>query len=138
MGDVPHHLRQQPAERPLDRWPMERGVAYAGADRELAVRDRQPAERRDAVDVDEVGGPRQPERHGRHQALPARQDASVVRRNLRQNGDRLVDRRRRVIAECCGFHRALAVTVQFGGASTMTAFTSAVNPRPRDNAAEIS
>ena len=58
-----------------------------------------PVERLDAVDVDEMRRLRQPERHGRNQALAAGEHAAVVRRNLGQNRNRLIDRLRRVIAE---------------------------------------
>ena len=58
----------------------------------------------DAVDVDQMRRLRQPERHDRHQALPARQHPAVVGRDLRQHRDRLSERLRRVIAEGGGFH----------------------------------
>ena len=138
MRDVAHDRRQQPAQRAVDDRAPERRVPDAGADAELAVLDREPPQRLHAVDVDEMRRPGQPERHGRHEALPSRQDAPVMRRNLGQNGDRLVDRLGRVIAEYCGFHRALAIGCPGTCRVTMTAFTSAVNPRRRDSAAEIS
>ena len=53
-------------------------MAHAGADDELAVGNRQPVERRDAVDVDEMRRLGEPERHGRHQTLAAGEHAAVV------------------------------------------------------------
>ena len=52
-------------------------------------------------------GLRQPERHDRHQALPAGQHPPVVGRDLRQHRDRFVERFRRVVAEDGGFHGRL-------------------------------
>ena len=103
MGDVAHDRREQPAERTIHDRAVERRVAHAGADRELAVRRPRAVELRDAVDVDEMRRPRQPERHDRHEALPAGQHAAVVGRDLRQRRDRLVDRLRRVIPKGGGF-----------------------------------
>ena len=96
-------------ERPLAHRLVERRVPHAGADRELAVRDRDPAERRDAVDVDEMRRPRQPERHDRHEALPARQHAAVVGRDLapaspppRRPSSARDSERRRASSALCG------------------------------------
>ena len=82
MRDVAHHVGEQFAERPVADRPVKRGVAHAGADEELAVGDREAIERGDAVDVDEMRGLGEPERHGRHQALPAGQHAAVLCRRL--------------------------------------------------------
>ncbi len=84
-------------------------MPHAGADRELAVRRRDLAQPVDAVDVDQMRRPRQPERHDRHQALAARQHAAIVGRDLRQRRDRLIDRLGRVIAKGGRLHRALTV-----------------------------
>ena len=54
VRDVMGDKRQQPSERTLGGGPIEGGVPHAGADRELAVRRRQPPERCDAVDVDQM------------------------------------------------------------------------------------
>ena len=53
-------------------------MADAGADAQPAVLDLDAVELADAVDVDQMLRPRQPERHGRHEALPAGQHAAVV------------------------------------------------------------
>ena len=78
MRDVAHHRGEQAAERAVLHRLLERRMAHAGADAELAVLDLEAVELGDAVDVDQMLRPRQPERHGRHQALPAGQHAAVV------------------------------------------------------------
>lgn len=106
VGDVAHHLAQ---ERPGDAWngrPLERGMAHAGADAHDAVPDRDPRQLGDAVDVDEMGRPREAKRHRGHEALPAGENAAVVRRQLGQERHRLIDGARGVIAEGGGFHGA--------------------------------
>ena len=52
----------------------------------------------------EVPRPRQPERHGRHERLPAGQHAAVVAGDFGQDAERFRDRLRRVIGEGRGFH----------------------------------
>ena len=106
MRDVAHHVGEQCAERPVADRPVERRMAHAGADDELAVGNREPIERGDAVDVDEMRRLGEPKRHGRHQALPAGQHAAVLAGDLRENGDRLVDGFRRVVAKRRRLHRA--------------------------------
>ncbi len=108
MGDVAHHVGQQLAERAVADRAMKRRVAHAGADDKLAVGDREAIERRDAVDVDQMRGLGEPERHGRHQALAAGEHAAVLRRHLGEQRDRLVDRFRRVIAERRRLHRLVS------------------------------
>jgi hypothetical protein len=61
-------------------------MADACADAEPAVLDRDAVQLSHAVDVDQMLGARQPERHGRNQALPAGQHAAVV---LRVGGEQL-------------------------------------------------
>ena len=91
-------------------------MPHAGADRELAVLDGDPVERRDAVDVDQMGRARQPERHGGDQALPARQHAAVLAARPRaSSGDRLVDGLGRVILKRRGFHGHSPVGPVVGG-----------------------
>src|SRR5437764_6709775 len=82
-------------------------MANASADREFAVGDRDPIERLDAIDIDEVRGLGEPECHGRHEALTAGQDAAVVGGKFGEQRDRFVDRFRRVIAENRRFHGAM-------------------------------
>ena len=61
----------------------------------------------DLVDVDEMRRLGQPERHDRHQALPARQHAAVLRRDFRQNLQRLVERRGTWRMNGAGFMRQI-------------------------------
>jgi hypothetical protein len=74
-------------------------VAHAGADDELATGDSNAIERLDAIDVDEVRGPGEPERHGRNETLAAGQDPAVLLSKFGEQRHRFVDRFRRVIAE---------------------------------------
>ena len=104
MRDVADDRREQAAERAvLDRL-FERGVAHAGADAEPAVLDLEAVELADAVDVDQMLRPRQPERHGRHEALPAGQHAAVVVGVSRQQVQRFGDGFGGVVLERGGLH----------------------------------
>src|SRR5262249_6930585 len=105
--DVAHNLGQQLAERSFANRSMERGVADASADEELAARDGNSVERLDAVDVDEVRRLGQPERHRRNEALPAGQYPAVVGGVFREQRDRFVDCFWRVIAKYRGLHGAM-------------------------------
>ncbi len=71
---------------------------------------REPVERLDAVDVDEMGGLGEPERHGRDEALAAGEHASVLRGDFGEQRHRLIDGFRRVVAERRRLHR---LVVQF-------------------------
>ena len=110
MRDMAHHVGQQFAERPLADRTMKRRMAHAGTDRKLAVGHRDTIERRDAVDVDEVGGLGEPERHGRNQALAAGKNAAVFRRDLGEQRDCLVNRLRCVIPERRRLHRLVSTS----------------------------
>ena len=103
MGDVMHHVGEEFSERAAADRAMERRVTHAGADDELAVRDRDAIERRDAVDIDEMRRPGEPERHGRHQALAAGEHAPVLGRDLGEQRYGLVDGFRGVVAKHAGF-----------------------------------
>src|SRR5262249_24753978 len=118
MRDVVHHVGQKLSQRSFANRPMERGVANARADDERAAGERNAVERLDGVDIDEVRGFGQPERHGRNEALAAGEDAAVVTGKFSEQRDRFVDRFRRVIAECSGLHRDNACT--FGGGESKT------------------
>jgi hypothetical protein len=82
VSDVAHHRRQQLAQRAVHDRTMEGRVPDAGADAKPIALHRQPPQRLHAVDVDEMRRPRQSERHDRDQALAARQDTSVMGRDL--------------------------------------------------------
>jgi hypothetical protein len=104
MRDVPHDFREQRAEPPVSRRLVKRGVAHARADDELATFDFESVEPGYFVDVDEMRRPRHPERHDRHEALAAGQHAAVLRRDLGQNLQRLIERPRHVADERRGLH----------------------------------
>ena len=109
MRDVAHHRCEQAAERAvLDRL-LERGMADAGADAEPAVLDPDAVELADAVDVDQMLRPRQPERHGRHQALPAGQHAAVVVGVAGEQVQRFRDGLGGVVLERGGLHCAESI-----------------------------
>ena len=104
VADVANHRREQPSQRSGANRLVECGVSYTGANSQLVAIDLDGREFRNPVDVNEVSRLRQPERHDRDEALPARQDAAVLRRDLRQHRDRLGERLRGVIAEGSGLH----------------------------------
>jgi hypothetical protein len=100
---------QQLPQRAVHHGPVERGMAHPGTDCERAAIDRQPVEAFDSVDVDQMGRPRHPERHDRHQTLAAGQNATVQRRKLRQCVNSLLDRSRDMSTKWRGFHRGTMV-----------------------------
>ena len=83
---------------------MKRRVADHGADRQGFAIARLPGQFRDLVDIDEMSGARQPERHDGNETLSARQDASVFGAELGEHADGLVDRFRNVTNERRGLH----------------------------------
>ena len=135
VGDVLDHLGEQMPERAVHRWAMNSPrVPDAGADAEPAVLHHKPPERRDAVDVDQMARPRQPERHGGHETLAAGQDAAVLGGQLRQQGDGFLDGGGRVIEKWSGFHwrrqhRAAHATCNDSNAMAV--------PRPRTSLATL-
>ena len=72
------------------------------------IRNRDPPERLDPVDVNQMGGLREAKRHGGHQALPAGQHAAVLRGDLGQDGYGFFDRFRRMIAKRRRLHRLVS------------------------------
>jgi len=68
----------------------------------------QVVEPADPADVDQMGGPGQPEVHHRDQALPAGDDLRLVA-ELGQQSDRSRHVSRAVISECGGLHGPPAV-----------------------------
>ena len=98
------------AERPAKLRLVKRGMAHARADHQAIAVDREPVEPGDFVDVDQMRRLRQPERHDRHEALPARQHAAVLRRDLGQSLQRLIERPRHMADERRGLHAATRCT----------------------------
>ena len=105
MRDMTDDGCEQPAERAVLNRLLECGMAHGGADAELAVLDHKAVEPGHAVDVDEMLRPRQPERHRRHETLPAGQHAAVVFGVLREQVERFRDGRGGVVLERGGLHR---------------------------------
>ena len=68
---------------------MEGRVPNRRANAECVAHGAKHSEFRDAVDVHQVRRPGHAQRHGRQQALPARQDATVARRDIGQDGHRI-------------------------------------------------
>ena len=81
-------------------------VANAGADGEDLSIARDFIEPGNLIDVDEVRGLRQAKRHDGDKALTACQDAAILRRDVGQNPQRLVERLRHVADEGRGLHAA--------------------------------
>ena len=81
-------------------------MANARADGEGLSVARNLVEPGNLVDVDEMRGLGQAKRHDRHKALSTRQDAAILRRDVGQNPQRLVERLRHVADEGRGLHAA--------------------------------
>ena len=109
MRDVARHKCQQAAERIIDNGFMKCRMAHARADAQNFSVAGNLVEPRDLVDVDQMRRLRQPERHDRHQALPAGQHAAVLRRHLRQNRQRLVERARHMADKRRWLHAAIGL-----------------------------
>src|SRR5262245_40258909 len=115
MCDVANDRGEKLAQRALGGRPIERGMAHAGADRELAARRRQFVQAINAVDVDQVPRPRQPECHDRHEALSTSQHAAVLRSHFGKQRDRFVDCPGRVIAKRSWLHRGITTEAVIPG-----------------------
>jgi hypothetical protein len=102
---------EQPPQGSLGNRLVEGGMPDAGADRQFAFRRFQASQRRDTVDIDEMGGARQSECHDRHQALAAGEDAPVIRRHHGQRRDRFIERLWCVILEGGGLHRPISFRI---------------------------
>jgi hypothetical protein len=85
---------------------MKGGVALAGADAERLAVVGEFVETLDLVDIDEMRGLRQAERHDRHQALPAGENAAIVAGDLGEDLQRLVEAARDMADEGRGLHAA--------------------------------
>ena len=89
--------------------------------RKSALRDVNPVEPGNPVDVDQVRRARQAKGHDRHQALTAREHPPFLRRQLGEQRDCFRDRRWAVIGEGRGFHRATIAERGAGIAASTTA-----------------
>jgi hypothetical protein len=106
VRDVTHDRGQEAPKRPIHHRLVKSRVAHACADRQLVAVNGKPPQRRHAVDVNEVAGPRKAECHDRHKALAASEYASILAYNLGQGLDRLVNGRGRVVLKRRGLHRS--------------------------------
>ena len=99
VRDMAHDGREQTAHGPVHDRTMERRMANNGADRQDIADAGLPGEFRNSVDVDEMCGTSDPERHDRNKALSARQHAAIFGTKLGKHGDSFVDRSRSVTIE---------------------------------------
>jgi hypothetical protein len=104
MRNVTDHLGKERAEGAGANAPLKRRVTNARADDQPAIADGERGELFDVIDINEMGGPGEPEGHGRNQALTAGQHAAVLRTKFSESRQRLGERLRRVIAERGGLH----------------------------------
>ena len=86
---------------------LDRRLPRHGADAKRSILDRDTAERRDAVEVDQDGGPRQAEVEQRHQALPAGERPRVSAMRGEQ-GDGVCHLGRALVGERRRLHRPWA------------------------------
>jgi hypothetical protein len=98
--------KHRPERAALNRT-MKRGVARPRTNAQDTIADGEHVQPGDSVDVDQMRGTREAESHDRHQALAARQDPAIVRRQLRQQPYRLRQSLRPVVGERCRFQRSL-------------------------------
>src|SRR6516165_10732962 len=104
MRDVTRDLAQQFAERIVDHRFMKGSMTNTSADRQYLSIGHDLVETGDLIDVDEMRGLCQPERHDRHQTLSTRQHAAVLRRVDGEKSQRLVERFRCVANEWRWLH----------------------------------
>ena len=104
MRDVVRDRRQQHGERAWRHRLLEHDVTGEGADAKPIAFNGEPAERIDAIDVDEHGRSCQPEIHRRHEALTAGEHPGVPAM-LGKERQRFVERPRCMILEGRWFHR---------------------------------
>ena len=115
MRDVTRHESEKLAEWVVNNGLMKRGMAHPRADAQHLAVALDAVEAFDLVDVHEMRRLGQAKRHDRHQALPAGQHAAILRRDLRQNLQCLVQRLRHMANERRGLHAVKA----FGGRAAM-------------------
>lgn len=84
VGDMRHNIGQEGSERAANDASMKGGMPHAGADRQSISFSAHIIESGNIIDIDEMGRTRQAEGHGRNEALAAREDSTVKRRQLCQ------------------------------------------------------
>lgn len=89
---------------------LERRLAGAAAEHEMAALFANVLEAGDSADVHQVAGASQAELEQRQQALSAREDLGLVVAVAAEQRHRLVERLRRVVVKSCGNHHVLLST----------------------------
>lgn len=106
MGDMPDDLGEEPPGGPGLHRLVESRVPHARPDDEFRApgsgHNLEPFQAVDPVDVDEVRGPGEPKRHGRHQRLPPGQNLPILQRGEQRQG--FLDGGGGVVGEGGGFH----------------------------------
>ena len=106
MRDVTNDGGKNRPERAVLNGTVKRGVARSGTDVQDVVVDGERIQTSDSVDVDQMRWTCEAESHDRHQALTTRQNAAILRRQLRQQSHRLRQSCRPVVRKRCRFHRS--------------------------------
>ena len=105
VRDVLHHVAKQRAERPFATGRSNAAWRTHGADAEPLALDREPAERRDAVDVDEMRGRASRNAMVGTRLCPPASTRPSSRRDSASSRDGFIDRLGRVIVKWRGLHR---------------------------------
>jgi hypothetical protein len=90
----------------------------ASSNAKPTVANGKSSQRFHPVDVNEMGRPRQSERHDGHKTLATCQDPPIKRRNFSQKGHRFINRSRCMVSEGSSLH--------LRPVSGIPAFTSAI------------
>src|SRR4029077_14381685 len=106
MRDMAYDHAEQSAKRVIDHGLVKCRVAHTSTDRQRFTVTRHFVEPGDLVDVHEMRRLRQAKRHDGNEALTPRQYAAVLRRDLGQNLERLIERLRHVTDEGRRLHAA--------------------------------
>jgi hypothetical protein len=109
--DVANDSGKHRAERAVLNGTMERSVARPCTDAQDTIVRGEHVQPGDGVDVDQMRRTCEAESHDRHQALAARQDPAILRRQLRQQPHCLRQSPGPVVGELSWFHRSALPTV---------------------------
>ena len=104
VPNVAHDHRQKPAQWTVNHRAMEGRMPDASSDAKPTIVDSKSSQRFHPIDVNEMGWPRQSERHDGHKALATCQDTSIERRNFSQKGHRFINRSRCMVSEGSSLH----------------------------------